>query len=169
MYPKDITPKTKDISMNKQITPVDWRGNSSLITIRLNAQARQCDAFTPRRRVSGWTPKMPIAMVGNPIFLELLQIERAHRKHRHAEWFRNFDKFKIPLESDTKWEFNLWLNRLGRVLKSAELFLGETVYTYRNNGINKEDFKRKRHGAVIGRLGRKFTMVYYRGAQSKSI
>ena len=61
---------------DKQIRPVDWEVYSALITLRVNSQVPKYDGFTPRRRVFGRTPKMPLGAAGNPIFCDFTNQDR---------------------------------------------------------------------------------------------
>ena len=55
-----------------------------MTTMRLNSQVRQFGGFTPGKRVSGRTPKMPIDKVGNPHFGDFTNpVEASSTKTHH--------------------------------------------------------------------------------------
>ena len=70
--------------------------------------------------------------------------------------------FETERESEFRRKFNLSLNRPPQDIGGETFFLRETVYFYRNGDRNKADFKRQRHGAIIGRFVRKGALIYYR-------
>ena len=57
---------------------IEWKESAAMTMMRINSQARQFGGFKPGRRVSGRTPKMPIAT-------EILRISRTSRiQKKHA-------------------------------------------------------------------------------------
>ena len=110
----------------------------------------------------GGRQKLPISTAGSPNFCDLAGRAVSPATQTHQVLSKMIEIQKDSLESDPQGKFNLSLNRLFRDLRSGEFFLWQPVY-FIEIMENKADFKRRRPGIVIGRFGRKFALVYYRG------
>ena len=58
-------------------------GGSAMTMMHLNQQVRQFGGFSPCRRVSGRTPKMPICAVSNPNFDDFTNPVAEHTDKTH--------------------------------------------------------------------------------------
>ena len=130
--------------------------------LRLNSQVPRYDGFTPAQRVPGRTPKMPTGAVGNP-FRDDFENPRIYRRRKHRKRWWNRVEFKKPLWKVTSvgnliW---LWINRFG-AWKANNSFYDEAVCFCQRNGGNKADLKWQGHVAIIGGIGRKGDVIYFR-------
>ena len=78
VYIQDITQQIIDKRKNNQINPVEWQEYASLSMVQLSSQAKQCDDFTPSRRVSGRAPEMPIGSADVPNLCDFMNQNGPH-------------------------------------------------------------------------------------------
>ena len=149
-YFKDITLQINDKG-DRQIRPVDRREIGALSTLRLIPQVGICADLTPRRRVSGRSPKMPIGSAGNPFFA-ILRIKMIPNNKDTSSACESERNPKRHFRQRPPRKYNPTSIRRVRDMEAGESFLRQAVYYYRNYGRNKADFKWKRPGVVIGRV-----------------
>ena len=127
--------------------------------LRLNAQVRQYEGFTPGRRVSGRTPTLLIWAAGSPRFRGFMNPNDSPSTQTR-EVLAKFRGIQLAdLESDLQRGFNLSLISSYREQKTEGFLLWRAVYFFRGNGQSKVDSKW--HGPVIimGRFRNKFASV----------
>ena len=111
MYFKDISNHILDKRKRRTIETADWEEYASMCTMRLNPQVQQYDGFTPARRVSGRTPKLPIGAVGSPDLCDFANPNDSTETQTRAALVKLGEIQRSSLESDSVGKLNFPLIR----------------------------------------------------------
>ena len=129
--------------------------------LHLNSQVRQNDGFTPRRRVFGRTPKIPIGTVDNPLCKDFKNPKNTPATQAHQVLAKQRGIRKESPRSGFNGKFNVTLNQHVQDMKRT-ILLCQTAYSHQRKPRNKTDLKWQWAVIAIGRFRRKGDLVYPR-------
>ena len=134
-----------------------------MTTMRLYSQAQQYDGFTPRQRVFGRTPKLPIWEIDNPFFEDFTN--PAEAPATKTQWFLSVIRQirQASLNADFSNKLNTALTRMVRIKIRGILFSWNGFFISANRK-EKGEKKWLGPGVIIGRFVGKYAMDRFMGS-----